>query len=115
MANVGIPKISESALAEGDMSEQRKNTAFLQALGAQGMPLNLDAWDGYPANRDRIAQMLADKNANTVALAGDTHNAWAFNLRDSKQRAIGVEGYARHKQSRHGVTYRYRLTNWLRH
>ena len=92
MGNVGIPKIRESALAKSDMSEQRKRyTAFLQALGAQGLPLNLDAWDGYPANRDRLAQLLADANANTVALAGDTHNAWAFNLRDSKQRAIGVE------------------------
>ena len=37
MANVGIPKISESALAEGDMSEQRKKyTAFLQALARAG-------------------------------------------------------------------------------
>ena len=92
IGNVGIPKIQESALAKSDMSEQRKKyTAFLQALGAQGLPLNLDAWDGYPANRDRMAQLLADANANTVALAGDTHNAWAFNLADSKQRAFGVE------------------------
>ena len=92
MGNVGIPTISESALAESGMSEQRKKyAAFMQALGTQGLPLNLDAWDGYPACRERIAQMLADTKANTVALAGDTHNAWAFDLSDSKQRPIGVE------------------------
>ena len=78
MGNVGVPKISDAALAESDMSEQRKKyAAFMQALGTQGLPLNLDAWDGYPACRERIAQMLADTKANTVALAGDTHNAWA--------------------------------------
>ena len=92
MGNVGIPKLSQSALADSGMSEQRKKyTAFMQALGAQGLPLNLDAWDGYPACRDRIAKMLAEAKANTVALAGDTHNAWAFDLNDSEQRSIGVE------------------------
>ena len=103
IGNVGIPKIQESALAKSDMSEQRKKyTAFLQALGAQGLPLNLDAWDGYPANRDRMAQLLADANANTVALAGDTHNAWAFNLADSKQGFWRRSGHTGNNQPGHG-------------
>jgi alkaline phosphatase D len=35
--------------------------------------------------------MLKETGANTVVLAGDTHNAWAFDLHDAKGQAIGVE------------------------
>lgn len=38
------------------------------------LPYNLDAWDGYIAEREAVAAILADTNA--VVLAGDTHNAW---------------------------------------
>ena len=71
--------------------EQRQYIAFMQALGAQGMPLNLDAWDGYPLCRDRVKAMLSRDKTNPVVLAGDTHNAWAFNLLDHSERPLGVE------------------------
>lgn len=45
-----------------------------------GLPLNLDAWDGYPAAQQRLLRSAADAEANLVVLAGDTHNAWASNL-----------------------------------
>lgn len=92
MANVGIPKIDTGAFDDPKMPpEERQYIALMQELGDQGMPLNLDAWDGYPACRDRVMQMLADAGANTITLAGDTHNAWAFNLSDTRQRPVGVE------------------------
>lgn len=45
-----------------------------------GMPFNMDAWDGYPAARDRLLASAREAEANLVVLAGDSHNAWASNL-----------------------------------
>ena len=53
--------------------------------------MNLDAWDGYPASRERVFRLLRDYARNPVVVAGDTHNAWAFNLRDREGRPVGVE------------------------
>ncbi len=45
-----------------------------------GLPLNMDAWDGYPAARGRVFEAALAADANLISLAGDTHNAWAFEL-----------------------------------
>jgi alkaline phosphatase D len=55
-----------------------------------GIPSNLDAWDGYPAARDRLFQASLEADANLVVLAGDTHNAWAFELEHGGAK-VGVE------------------------
>ena len=54
------------------------------------LPLNMDAWDGYPAARGRVFEAALAANANLVSLAGDTHNAWAFDL-DHGGEKVGVE------------------------
>lgn len=48
------------------------------------MPYNLDAWDGYPVERERLLAQLKQLNKPVIALAGDTHNAWhnALTLED---------------------------------
>ena len=58
--------------------------------GHAGVPLNMDAWDGYPAARDRLFKASLNANANLVVLSGDSHNAWAFDL-DRKGARVGVE------------------------
>lgn len=55
-----------------------------------GLPFNMDAWDGYPAARDRLYQASLAADANLLVLAGDSHNAWAFDL-DRKGTRVGVE------------------------
>lgn len=55
-----------------------------------GLPLNMDAWDGYPAARDRLFTAALDADADLISLAGDTHNAWAFDLAHGGER-VGVE------------------------
>ena len=55
-----------------------------------GLPVSMDAWDGYPAARERVLRAALDANANLVSLAGDTHNAWAFDL-DLAGEPVGVE------------------------
>ncbi|MCS6934465.1 MAG: alkaline phosphatase D family protein [Chitinophagales bacterium] len=42
---------------------------------------NLDAWDGYPADRERILDSLYANNIeNVIVLTGDVHTSWAFDL-----------------------------------
>lgn len=55
-----------------------------------GLPLNMDAWDGYPAARERVFKAALEANANLVVLAGDTHNAWAFDLAHDGAK-VGIE------------------------
>ncbi|WP_298915520.1 alkaline phosphatase D family protein [uncultured Algimonas sp.] len=62
------------------------------ALSALGIPLNLDAWDGYPAARKRFYAAMAEAGAtDLIVLTGDTHEWWANELRDASGRRMGVE------------------------
>jgi alkaline phosphatase D len=64
---------------------------MLRTRGQQGLPYNLDAWDGYPANRQRALDAFASHAANVVVLAGDTHSSWAFNLAADDGAPVAVE------------------------
>ena len=55
------------------------------------VPYSLDAWDGYAAEREAILDTARELGINLVVLSGDTHNAWANNLRDRTGMAAGVE------------------------
>ena len=54
-------------------------------------PYNLDAWDGYFAEREMLYGTLAALNKKIVVLAGDTHNAWASYLYSKDGAYVGVE------------------------
>jgi len=68
----------------------RRRLAAGMAASAVGLPFNLDSWDGYPAARKRLLASAAAANADLVVLAGDSHNAWAFDHMAGGQR-VGVE------------------------
>ncbi|MBQ0731282.1 MAG: alkaline phosphatase D family protein [Oleispira antarctica] len=53
-------------------------------------PYNLDSWDGYAYERERLLGAAANGNKNLVVLAGDTHNAWASDLRPLNSDGITV-------------------------
>ena len=53
------------------------------------LPYNLDAWDGYFMERERVLESF--KNKNVVVLAGDTHNAWYSDLTKNSGEKVGVE------------------------
>lgn len=45
------------------------------------MAVDLDAWDGYRANRARILDHLYQHDiSNTVILSGDSHANWVSDL-----------------------------------
>ena len=71
-----------------DFARARLTAAAMAAEA--GVPLNMDAWDGYPAARARVFEAAQKADANLVVLAGDTHNAWAFDLAHEGQ-PVGVE------------------------
>lgn len=54
-------------------------------------PYNLDAWDGYFAEREIVYGTLAQLKKKVVVLAGDTHNAWSSHLYSKDGVFVGVE------------------------
>ncbi len=78
--------------AMGDKVPEFARTRVIAAAmaGRAGLPSNMDAWDGYPAARARLLASAREADANLVVLAGDSHNAWSFDLAHGGQKA-GVE------------------------
>lgn len=92
MGKLNIPVIPPEDIAKLELSEYaRPRLGQAQQLAPFGLPSNLDAWDGYPAARERLFTMLSADATNPISLAGDTHNAWAFNLTNAQGEAVGVE------------------------
>jgi len=92
IGKVGIPSLRDEQLNLGlTKGKVPDYIRFMQGMAGQGLPLNLDAWDGYPNCRDRMFDSLLAHAHNPLVLAGDTHNAWAFNLNNNKGQAVGVE------------------------
>ena len=60
-------------------------------MSDQSSPVNLAAWDGYPKWRDRVQDMFSDPLTNPVVLAGDAHNASAFNTKNRIADDFGIE------------------------
>lgn len=61
--------------------------------------INLDSWDGYPEERDKIADLIRGENIqNVVFLTGDTHSTFAFEVThepfENYDRETGVGAYA---------------------
>lgn len=86
---VTAPRLTEGLPADLPAYIRQRILAGAMA-GRAELPLNMDAWDGYPAARERVFRAALDANANLVSLAGDTHNAWAFDL-DHAGEKVGVE------------------------
>ncbi|NVJ51178.1 MAG: alkaline phosphatase D family protein [Gammaproteobacteria bacterium] len=65
-----------------------ENIALIQL---PSIPYNLDAWDGYAYEREVVLGTAAAFDKNLVVLAGDTHNAWANDLKTFTGAQVGVE------------------------
>lgn len=47
--------------------------------GYEQFSLNMDAWDGYPYEQQKVADLIQSNNIeNIIILTGDTHTAWAI-------------------------------------
>lgn len=94
MASVTAPDLSPLANspAIAELEKVLPEIRGFIALSALDIPLNPDAWDGYPAARERFYQAMSDVGAtDLIVLTGDTHEWWANELSDSAGRPMGVE------------------------
>ena len=87
MTKLKFPDLSKM-LKEEDIPSFLK--PYLKFLGL-GIPSNLDAWDGYPAERNKLYDVMQKSSTNFISLAGDTHNAWVSELTNVSGDKIGIE------------------------
>ncbi|KQB86089.1 alkaline phosphatase D family protein [Corynebacterium lowii] len=66
-----------------DSIDPRVHSWLVDKLGVpdQGFPLNVDQWDGFMAERQRIIDLIAGSDmGNVVFLTGDIHSSWASDI-----------------------------------
>ena len=54
--------------------------SYYKTVIKEDLPYNLDAWDGYPAERKRFLNTVRSISNKNIFIAGDTHNCWANNI-----------------------------------
>lgn len=87
-----LPAFSELATIKGRiLAGDPTVTDIEKARLYTVLPYNLDAWDGYAAEREVVLGTARNLGKDLVVLAGDTHNAWANNLTDLDGNPVGVE------------------------
>jgi len=94
MAEVIAPDLSplESSPAIAELEKAVPQIRSFIALSKLGIPLNPDAWDGYPAARERFYAAMTKAGAtDLIVLTGDTHEWWANELSDASGRPMGIE------------------------
>ncbi len=55
-----------------------------------GLPVSVDSWCAYPAARTRLLNSLRHNADNALVLAGDSHNAWAYDLYAEDEQKSGI-------------------------
>jgi alkaline phosphatase D len=87
-----LPLFGELAQIKGRiLAGDPSVTALERARVETVLPYNLDAWDGYAAEREVVLGTAHALGKDLVVLSGDTHNAWANNLTDLANNPVGVE------------------------
>lgn len=94
MAKVTTPDLTKHITEEQVTSleaEWDQARAFVQS-SALGLPMNFDAWDGYPAARERFYERVKAADAKgMIVVTGDTHTWWANDLVARDGEHMGVE------------------------
>jgi alkaline phosphatase D len=75
-ANLGRTKARWNVLAQGTLMAQ------LDRQVGPGQRFWTDGWDGYPAARRRLLDVIAQKKpANPIVVGGDVHSFWVADLK----------------------------------
>lgn len=96
LANVVAPRLLTDAqvkAATDGMSESASDLlGWLDNFGKLELAANMDAWDGYPAARERLYRIAEDARArDLLVITGDTHMFWQNRLLDGSGQSMGVE------------------------
>ncbi|OXE37247.1 MAG: alkaline phosphatase [Phenylobacterium zucineum] len=63
----------------------RKRVDNTDRIAALNLPYGTDMWDGYPADRQRLYDLIKGAKANVVVVSGDSHAFWANELYDAPE------------------------------
>ncbi len=74
-----------------DTPDASRTVAQRALINQPRIGYELPNWDGYPAARERVMAMAKAADKNLVVLSGDSHNAFAHDLRDTSGARVGVE------------------------
>ncbi len=77
----------KARMSLGDTSVTSQEAERLQSM----LPYNLDAWDGYAAEREKLYRTIQQQKKPVVVLSGDAHYAWASELTDAEKQLLGIE------------------------
>ncbi len=94
MAKVTAPDLEPHMTEENikELEAQWDQAQSFIKFSTLGLPTNLDAWDGYPASRERFYDAAKVSGADgLVVITGDTHTWWANDLTDKGGSHVGVE------------------------
>ncbi len=94
MAKVTMPDLTPHITEEDivALEEQWSEARAFVEISKLGLPANFDAWDGYPAARERFYDLATAAGAdNMIVVTGDTHTWWANDLVARDGRHMGVE------------------------
>lgn len=95
LARVVAPRLDDPAFADavtirGEYAQRYYDG--MRKLGEIDLPFNMDAWDGYPAARERLYRLAAEVGArDLLAVTGDTHMFWQNRLIDAAGQPAGLE------------------------
>jgi alkaline phosphatase D len=72
---------------------QRARLKRMEVAAQRRLPWTLDMWDGYPADRQRLYEIVKQARANCIVVSGDSHAFWANELYDAEEggRRVAVE------------------------
>ncbi len=96
LANLSVESVTAYLTAKGTpaayLTQAQKD--LLDPAKNPKIPYNLDAWDGYPAQREAVlnsASKLKAAGKKFVVLTGDSHNAWYNKLTLADGTQVGAE------------------------
>ncbi|WP_370236301.1 alkaline phosphatase [Brevundimonas sp.] len=85
-----LPPAQIERMLAGLTPEIRAQVEQVIGLFKLGVPFNLDAWDGFPAARERLYRTFREAGVQPLVLAGDSHAFWVNALHDyaGERRAV---------------------------
>ncbi len=86
-----LPSAKADALVAGLPREIAVQVTENLARYKAGVPMDVDAWDGYPAARERLYAAFRRTGARPLVLSGDSHAFWANELHDDAGALVAVE------------------------
>jgi alkaline phosphatase D len=88
--NFGEASITEFLQAQ-DTPEAARTDRQRALLSQPRIPYDLGIWDSFAAAREKVLATARTLDKNLVVLSGDSHNAWASDLKDAAGNRVGVE------------------------